>query len=110
MTEPPDLGTYVIVFTGNAGIITGAKGPGRFLKNYDPDWQPEGYRGPQSGRAEWTDNVHEAMHFPNQIAAYRCYMATSKTAPRRPDGKPNRPLTAYSILCAPLRDYVKETP
>lgn len=109
MSTPPDPGEYVIVHVGNAGVITGVKGPGKFLKSYDPDWQPPGYTGPQSGRAEWTDNIHEAMHFSDQVAAYRCYMAQSKTVPVRPDGKPNRPLTAYSILCSPLSDYVKET-
>lgn len=110
MTEP-STERYVLVHVGSAGIITGAKGPGKFLKSYDPDWQPEGYSGPQSGRAEWTDDITEAIQFPDKISAYRLWRAESKTVPRRADGRPNRPLTVYSITVAPVSDYLpKEAP
>ena len=36
------------------------------------------------------------MTFPSKAAALD-YFTASKTAPRRPDGRPNRPLTAYMI-------------
>jgi hypothetical protein len=104
MTEPSTT-EYVLVHVGDAGVITGVRGEGKFLKSYDPDWRPEGYRGPQSGRAEWTDDLAEAMKFPDQISAFRCWRARSTTAPTRPDGKPNLPLTAYSIMCAPITDF-----
>jgi hypothetical protein len=37
------------------------------------------------------------MTFPSKAAALDYYFTTSKTVPRRPDGRPNRPLTAYTI-------------
>jgi hypothetical protein len=37
------------------------------------------------------------MTFPDKAAAMAYYFTVSKTVPRRPDGRPNRPLTAYMI-------------
>jgi len=64
---------------------------GQWLKSYDP----EAFKG--RGTAEWTDNPSEAMRFPSAIEAMRCWQQTSRTRPLRGDGKPNRPLTAFSI-------------
>lgn len=64
---------------------------GQFLKSYDP----EAHDG--RGEVEWTRDPKEAKRFPSFTAAYEEWQFTSVTRPMREDGKPNRPLSAYSI-------------
>lgn len=45
----------------------------------------------------WTDDVAKARKFSSFEAASECWRAVSIVRPVRPDGKPNRPLTAYSV-------------
>jgi len=68
---------------------------GQYLKSYDPN--AHGGR----GTAEWTVDIAKAMVFPNPTALLRFWKQISKVQPIRPDGKPNRPLTAFSILVEP---------
>lgn len=49
------------------------------------------------GSAEFTTNPAEAMTFPDMATAFAYWRRTSTVRPRRPDGKPNRPLTAYTV-------------
>ena len=78
----------------NLGLADGREGPayGQYLKEYDPsalggmgDWK-------------WTPNRDEAIKFPNAAAVFKAYNASPKCHPTRPDGKPNKPLTAFNIL------------
>lgn len=64
---------------------------GQWLKSYDP----EAFRG--RGSAEWTNDVNQAMRFPSTIEAMRYWQQIPRTRPLREDGKPNRPLTAFSV-------------
>jgi hypothetical protein len=84
-------------------------GEGRFLKFYDPDWKPSeavrlalGAPEHQTGRAVWTDDPQEAMHFVSLEAAIACWQQTSTTHPVRPDGRPNRPLSAHTVEVIPV--------
>ncbi|MBU6232519.1 hypothetical protein KGP36_07855 [Patescibacteria group bacterium] len=44
------------------------------------------------------ENIFDAMHFDSLLHAVSYWRTQSTTVPRRPtDGKPNRPLTAYSV-------------
>jgi hypothetical protein len=65
---------------------------GRFIKSvkFDVD---------ELGRAllVTTPNEDDALDFPDSIAAFEFWKTQSKTVPLRPDGKPNRPLTAWTI-------------
>ena len=63
-----------------------------WLKSYDPE--AHGGR----GRVSFTDDVDEAMTFADQKAAMACYLQIPKNHPVRDDGKPNRPLTAYTVV------------
>ena len=45
----------------------------------------------------WTDDLAKAKRFPTFMAAMDCWKAPSTLVPMRPDGKPNRPLTAWSV-------------
>lgn len=65
---------------------------GHYVKTY----QASGGNG--HGFIETTDNITKALHFPDRGAALECWRAVSTTHPTRPgDGKPNRPLTAFTV-------------
>lgn len=64
---------------------------GHYLKTY----QASGGNG--HGFIETTGNIAKAIHFPDARAAMECWRTVSTTHPRRPDGKPNRPLTAFTV-------------
>lgn len=65
---------------------------GLWVKSYTPD----GFGG--RGEAVLTENKHEAKVYPNATAAMEDWRRVSSTHPIRPgDGKPNRPLTAFTV-------------
>lgn len=75
---------------------------GVYLAEYDPDWRPPGVLGAwTSGLARWNADVDEAMEFVDHAAAFACWRRQSITVPWRPDGQPNRPLTAFSVVAIP---------
>lgn len=59
----------------------------------------KGYEDTPCGRGHvmLTDKPEEAKRFADAREALTFYRQQSKTVPMRPDGRPNRPLTAYSI-------------
>ena len=65
--------------------------PGAFVKSYDP----EAHDG--RGFVEWTTDPDEAVIFHSPAQALRLYQQVPVTRPYRADGKPNRPLTAFTI-------------
>lgn len=64
---------------------------GQYLRGYDPD----AFDG--RGLADWTPDRADAMEFPDVLAAITLYRTVSKVRPTRHDGKPNRPLTAFTV-------------
>jgi hypothetical protein len=62
-----------------------------WLKGYDP----EAMQG--VGRADLTSDPDEAVKFKTAGEAMKLWATQSKLRPLRPDGKPNRPLTAYTV-------------
>lgn len=64
---------------------------GQYLEMFDPD----AYEG--RGAAKWTDQKERALKFPNAGAALEEWRRASTVRPLRPDGQPNRPLTAFSV-------------
>lgn len=78
------------------GTIMATPHDGRYLASYDLD--------ARDGRGDITstEDPAAAIRFPNFQAALRTYWAISARYPRRPDGKPNMPLTAYSVEFVPL--------
>jgi hypothetical protein len=73
---------------------------GVFIKSFDPD----AHAG--HGHVEFTRRESEAMVFDDVTAALKFRNQTSRVKPLRSDGKPNRPLTAYTLLFMPI-DEVK---
>jgi hypothetical protein len=56
------------------------------------------------GSASFTDDPREALRFPDLEAAFEAWKSQSRTQPLRPDGRPNRPLTAYSVTFDTIAD------
>lgn len=73
------------------------------INQYLVAFDPEAHRG--LGVATWTPNVSEARKFPTFQEAMECWRQQSKVRPLRDDGKPNRPLTAYSVEPVPLDEH-----
>lgn len=76
---------------------------GLYLMGYDPHWVPPppapSY---PSGLADWTDDLNKALVFSSAVEAWELWRTQSQTVPTRPDGRPNRPLTALNIVVYPL--------
>lgn len=70
-------------------LANGEPGPaGQFLKDYDPD----------TGESLWTHEVTDAEPFNSKDEAYSLWMSVLESEPvRSHDGKPNRPLTAFTV-------------
>ena len=80
----------VIISLGPAdGVNDGSVG--LYLAEYDANGR-SGH-----GRIRWTANRADALKFEDLSQAIACWKQQSTTRPIRPDGEPNRPLTAYSI-------------
>ena len=84
----------VIKCAGLAGIAVngGERVPvGAFLETFDAN-----AHGGQ-GMATWTTDRSKAMEFDSALQAFSFWKTQSTVRPRRPDGQPNRPLTAFSV-------------
>ena len=76
------------------GLATGqpTKASGLWVKSYTPD----GFGG--RGDLVLTENQREAKVYESATAAIEDWQRVSATHPRRPgDGKPNRPMSAFTI-------------
>lgn len=71
---------------------------GRYLEWSDPD--------AKHGRGDdrWTADIKKAKKFPSFHAAMACWTAQSTKRPFRPDGRPNKPLTAFSVTVEQVDD------
>lgn len=71
---------------------------GKWIMRYDP----EAFRG--QGDAELTAKLKKAKRFPSKEAAITFIMQQPKARPVRADGKPNRPLLAFSLTIDPVEN------
>lgn len=69
-----------------------------WVSSYDP----EAYDG--RGHVELTRDISQALTFRDKLAAFECWRQQSKRRPLRDDGKPNRPLTAWSVEIEPKKE------
>jgi hypothetical protein len=71
---------------------------GRYLAAYDPTWN---YDAPPNGllimKLETTQDPAAAMSFSSIDAAFACWQQICPNNPIRADGKPNRPLSAFTV-------------
>lgn len=54
------------------------------------------------GFVQWTEDPARAKRFPSMGEALAYWRTRSKVRPIRPDGRPNRPLTAASVVVEQL--------
>lgn len=71
-------------------------GPPRYLVTFDVDYRPH-VTSPVTGVAVFSDDLAKAMRFPDAAAALKAWQSCSTVVPTRLDGRPNKPLTAYSM-------------
>lgn len=74
-----------------AAAVTGDIVQGHYLQWSDPD----AHQG--AGDEKWTPELTRAKRFATFMDAMDCWKAQSSVRPFRSDGRPNRPLTAYSV-------------
>jgi hypothetical protein len=72
-------------------VVKGEEPPERYIKTFDH----EAHGG--QGYATFTNDPRKALAFPTWNDAHEFWRKVPKCRPTRPDGKPNRPLTASSI-------------
>ena len=88
--ELPETGFRIVLISLADGRTDGVP-VGAYLASYDP----EGDGG--TGVATWTRDPAHAMTFATGEAATACYRAVPLNRPLRPDGRPNRPLTMFTV-------------
>lgn len=91
--------TFVLISHGLYGGAVqrgGVKYTG-FVKSYDPDASPNVY---PTGVATFTDEPRSALTFKRPEDALAFMNQVSATVPLRPDGKPNRPIRAFTLEVA----------
>lgn len=88
----------VILVAGDA--LGNAEHAGEYIESFDPNARhPLGL-----GKVTFTSDVRRARRFPGISEALAFWKTQSPTVPLRDDGRPNRPLTAYTITF----QYVKK--
>ncbi len=70
----------------------------QWLTRYDPDEGDD----ESVGVVDASDDPADALRFPTQAEAWDCYQQVSTRIPMRFDGRPNRPLTAFTVHIRPL--------
>jgi hypothetical protein len=83
----------VIVYAGTAGRAhgTGTVRPGAYLKACDLEFAGG------TGLVTWTSDKSQAMVFASFAEAFEAWRAVPESRPLRPDGEPNRPMTAFTV-------------
>lgn len=76
------------IIAGPAGAVLAPS----WLMAYDVD----AYGG--TGFVELTPNPEYALQFPDELAVMAAMGSTSRVKPVRPDGLPNRPLAAFTVM------------
>ena len=72
---------------------------GEYVARFDPDGGDPSVVYP-TGTLETTPHAGRALRFATAGEAWACWQERSRRTPTRPDGKPNRPLTAFMVEIA----------
>jgi hypothetical protein len=91
---------YVIRIDG----LAGGRSPfdGEYLLEYDPERDGRDPQGaPMIAHIVTTAKLEEALRFDSGTDATECWRQVCKRNPTRPDGQPNRPLSAFTVTIAP---------
>jgi hypothetical protein len=83
--------------------VTGGGLPPRYLKDFDPNVHAP-MRPFPTGHATFTEKISDAMKFDSAHAVLDFWKTQSTKVPFRPDGEPNRPLTAFTIEAVEVKN------
>ena len=94
------MAEYVIRIEGAVGPLVACEGSpaGQYVSRYDPD--AHGGQGAVAG----TRDIRRALRFASPADAIAFYRQPSKVRAYRADGRPNRPLTAFTVSFLPVDD------
>ena len=76
---------------------------GEYVARFDPDGGDPTVAYP-TGALETTPDADKALAFASAADAWACWRQASRRTPRRPDGRPNRPLTAFMVEIARAKE------
>lgn len=85
------------------GMVGGAASPfdDEYLTHYDPDRPSRDRRGwPMMATVVTSPDIDMATGYPTLAEAHQEWTRVSARSPVREDGKPNRPLTAFTVEVA----------
>jgi hypothetical protein len=82
-------------------MLNGDGSSGQWLTFYDPDGGDQTLAYP-TGDSKWSEQPARALRFDSIGDAVTYWRQQSTRTPFRPDGKPNRPLSALTISIEPL--------
>jgi hypothetical protein len=82
---------------------------GEYIEYYNPDLRAAGTLYP-TGYARTTRDIQKAIRFRSAAAVLAFVFQQSKVTPFRPDGQPNRPLTAFKLLVEAVPPKFGRTP
>jgi hypothetical protein len=69
---------------------------GQYLVGYDPEYANG------RGFADWSADLTKARTWPDYATALAYWRQVPRARPTRPDGRPNRPLTSFTVTVEPL--------
>jgi hypothetical protein len=82
------------------GLADGGATPydGQYLVDFDPSRDGiDAWGRPMKAHLVTTPDPAQALHL-SAVDAHRLWVAVDRRNPRRSDGKPNRPLTAFTVV------------
>ena len=89
-------GKTALAFDATAVALTEAAVTGTVVEGAYLEWaDPNANNG--DGDERWTHDLARAKKFSTFMEAMACWKTQSAVRPLRPDGRPNRPLTAFSV-------------
>lgn len=90
--------TLVMKIVGLAYGLGSTPLDGQYLKEYDPNRNGRDPSGnPMLAHVVTTPDISEAMRFDDFAELHEVWTLVDARDPVRPDGKPNRPLTAFTV-------------
>lgn len=107
---PPPLPPLTEVVIQIEGLVGQTSSPfdGEFLVEYDPERDGRDPQGaPMLAHIVTTPDREKAKRFANYPEASECWRRVCKRKPTRPDGRPNRPLTAFTVAILPAEEPSK---
>ena len=87
------------------GLVGGGHTPvdGQYLVEYDPNRDGvDAWGNAMLAHIVASPDREDALLFPSVLEAHQCWARVDERDPVRPDGKPNRPLTAFTIAVEPV--------